>query len=129
MNAFLSLGRWLFAIPFAIFGLFHFLNAENMAMAVPDFLPARVVWVYLTGAGLIAAAVSMLSEKYDKLSSVLLAVMLLVFSLILHMKGAMYGATELAKSTSMGMLLKDMALAGAAMMYAKYQAVDRSVIG
>ena len=124
MNAFLSLGRWLFAIPFAIFGLFHFMNAEGMAGMVPDYMPAKSILVYLSGAGLIAASVSMLMGKYDKLATTLLAIFLLLMVGMMHLQGAMSN-----NPASMPMLLKDLSLAGAAMMYALNYAKDRSVIG
>lgn len=128
MNAFLSLGRWVFALPFAIFGLFHFLNADAMAnYVVPAYLPAKAIWVYLSGAGLIAATVSMLIGKYDKLATTLLGVFLLLLVLMVHLPGAMAGGE--GAQASMSMLLKDLALAGAAMMYALNYAKDKAVIG
>ncbi|MBK8429184.1 MAG: DoxX family membrane protein [Lewinellaceae bacterium] len=128
MNAFLSLGRWVFALPFAIFGLFHFLNADAMAnYVVPAYLPAKAIWVYLSGAGLIAATVSMLIGKYDKLATTLLGIFLLLLVLMVHLPGAMAGGE--GAQASMSMLLKDLALAGAAMMYALNYAKDKAVIG
>ena len=128
MNAFLSLGRWLFAIPFAVFGLFHFMNAQAMAdYVVPAYMPAKIIWVYLSGAGLVAATVSMLIGKYDKLATTLLSVFLLLLVVMVHLPGAMSG-TEMAQN-SISMLLKDTSLAGAAMMYALNYAKDRSVVG
>src|SRR5262245_20337222 len=123
MNAFLSLGRWIFALPFAVFGLFHFMNAGAMAdYIVPAYLPAKAIFVYLSGAGLIAATVSMLIGKYDKLATTLLGIFLLLLVITVHLPGAMSGG-EGAQS-SMSMLLKDMALAGASMMYALNYAKD-----
>ncbi len=128
MNAFLSLGRWLFAIPFAIFGLFHFMNAQAMAdYVVPSYMPAKAIWVYLSGAGLIAAAVSMVTGKFDKLATTLLAIFLLLLVVMVHLSGAMAGGD--GAQASMSMLLKDLSLAGAAMMYALSYAKDRSIIG
>lgn len=128
MNAFLSLGRWLFPVPFLVFGLFHFLSAQAMAeYVVPSYMPAKVVWVYLTGAALIAAAVSMYLGKFDKLASTLLAVFLLLLVLMIHLPGAMSGGE--GAQNSMSMLLKDLGLAAAAMIYANYVAKDRSVVG
>jgi putative oxidoreductase len=129
MNSFLSLGRWLFAIPFAIFGLFHFMNAEAMSQMVPNYMPAKIVFVYLTGLGLIAASISIVTGKLDKLACTLLAIFLLSMVVLMHFSQTMHGATEFAKTMSMTMLLKDISLAGAAMMYAMYQAQDRSYIG
>jgi putative oxidoreductase len=121
MNAFLSLGRWLFMLPFAIFGLFHFMGADGMAGMVPSYLPGGVLWVYLTGAALVAATVSMAIGKYDKLAATLLAVFLLILVLLIHLPGAMAG-----DQSAMSMMLKDIIMAGAAMMYATDRAQDKS---
>jgi uncharacterized membrane protein len=126
MNAFLSLGRWIFPLPFAIFGLLHMMNGQTMAGMVPSYLPMSVFWVYLTGLGMIAAAVSMYIGKYDKLGAALLAIFLLLVVFMIHVPGTM----DPAKSQmAMPMLLKDLGLAGAAMMYAANYAKDRSIIG
>ena len=117
MNGVLNLGKYLYAIPFAIFGVFHFAGAESMAAMAPG----GVVMVYFTGLALLASAVSMLIGKYDKLATTLLGVMLILFAAILHSGSAMAGdATN---------FLKDIALAGAAWMYAANLAKDNSIIG
>ena len=51
-----KIGRFLLAIPMAVFGVLHFMAADNMAPMVP--IPGGVIWVYVTGVALIAAAVS-----------------------------------------------------------------------
>lgn len=127
MNAFLSLGRYFFVIPFAIFGLFHLMKADAMAGMVPSYMPMGVVWIYLTGLGLIASAISILLGKYDKLASTLLSVMLLLFAGMIYLPGAMAGGE--AAQSSLGYLLRDLSHAGAAMLYAANLAKDRSVIG
>ena len=129
MNAFLSHGRWFFAIPFAIFGLLHFMNTEGMSNMVPLYMPAKAVWVYLSGAGLIAASISMVTGKYDKLAATLLSIFLLLMVGLIHLQGAMSSSPTLLRDFSLAMLLKDLGLAGAAMMYALHYAKDRSFIG
>ncbi|GAB4487804.1 MAG: hypothetical protein OHK0019_03390 [Saprospiraceae bacterium] len=124
MNAILSLGRWLFAIPFAIFGLFHFMNGSQMVGAIPNYLPVPYFWVYLSGAGLLAASAAILLGKYDKLAAILLAVELVLFVLLIHLP-ALIGGDQMA----MVSVLKDLALAGGALLYAKFIAQDRSVVG
>lgn len=120
MNAILSIGKYLYAIPFAVFGVFHFMNAQGMAgMAF-----GSTFLVYLTGVALIAATVSMLIGKLDKLAGTLLALFLLLTALLVHLPGAMDG-----QQASMSSLLKDLALAGAAMMYARSVSKDPAVIG
>jgi len=108
-----TLGRFLFAIPFAIFGLFHFMNASDMAAMVP--LPGGEIIVYVTGACLIAAAISIIIGKKDKLATFLLGVFLLLTTLTVHLPGVMADAMDPGPMTN---VLKDLALAGAAWMYA-----------
>ena len=128
MNAFLSLGRWIFPLPFAILGLMNFMNAQTLAEnIVPPYLPMKIVWVYLSGAGFLATAASMYAGKYDKLASSLLAVMLLLIILTVHLPGAMSGTGS--APLSMNMLFKDTGLMAACMLYAQNLAKDRSIIG
>jgi uncharacterized membrane protein len=106
-------GRLLFALPFGIFGILHFMMADNMTGAVPDFIPGGVVWVYMTGIALLAACVSFVIQKEVRLAALLLALMLLIFAFTVHLPGVMSGS-----ETSMPSLLKDVALAGGALILA-----------
>jgi putative oxidoreductase len=49
MDVFIKSGKYLLAIPMAIFGLFHFISGPAMAGMVPEVIPGGVLWVYLTG--------------------------------------------------------------------------------
>ncbi len=122
MKSITGLGKYLFAVPMLIFGVFHFMGANDMAGMVP--LPGGVFWVYLTGAALIAAAISIFIGKLDKLAAVLLALMLLIFVFTIHLGGAMSG-----DQSAVAGFLKDLALAGGALMYAHSMAKDNAVIG
>lgn len=125
MNTFLSLGRWLFSLSFAVLGLMNLLSSKTMVETfVPNYMPAPMAWVILGGVGLVAAALSMVIGKYDKLACTLLGIYLLLMVLLVHLPGAMAGGIS-----AQFLLFKDLALAGAAMMYAQNLAKDRSVIG
>ncbi len=117
MNAIIGLGKYLFAVPFAIFGIMHFIAADGMAAMAPG----GKIMVYITGAAHLAAAISIFIGKLDKLASVLLAVMLLLF-IIPHAQNMAENEAELFN------ILKNIALAGGALLYAS-QAKDDSVIG
>lgn len=120
MNAITNLGKYLFSLPLLVFGAFHFMGLDAMA----SWAPGGKIGVIISGLGLIAASVSMLIGKYDKLAAMLLALMLILFVVLIHSKGAMAG-DQMATSG----LLKDVMLAGAALMYAKTMARDNSVVG
>ena len=105
-----TLGRVLFALPFAVFGINHFMFAEAMKAYVP--IPPQVIWVYITGIALILASLSILINKKAKLASLLLGIMLVIFATSVHLR-ALIGGDQMA----MGQVLKDLSLAGAAFFY------------
>ena len=103
-----TVARLLFAIPFGVFGIIHFISGSEMAGMVP--FPGGVFWVYLVGIALLAAAVSVISGKQTHLALLLLALLLAVFVLTVHIP-AIIGGDQMA----MGSLLKDLSLAGGAL--------------
>lgn len=108
-----SIGRYLFTVPFALFGIMHILMANDMAGLVPSWLPGGVFWVYVTGLALIAAAVSFVTQKHTYLAGLLTAGLMLVFVLTLHLPGVIGG-----DMMAMSGLLKDIGLGGGALLLA-----------
>jgi len=108
MDALPKLGTYLFALPMAVFGIMHFMAGEAMAGMVP--IPGGVIWVYLTGAALLAAAVAIIIGKKAVLAAQLLALFLLLTALTVHLPSLMGG-----DQNAMGQVLKDFALAGGAL--------------
>src|SRR5258708_24216225 len=78
-----TLGRVLFALPFAIFGLSHFFEARAMAGYVP--VPGGVFWVYFTGLALIAGSIGILTKIMGKWAALGLAALLATFILTIHL--------------------------------------------
>ncbi|NHZ86988.1 MAG: DoxX family protein [Planctomycetia bacterium] len=113
MNNLKNVGQIVFAVPFAIFGIMHFMKASDMSGMVPSWVPGGVFWVYVIGLALLVAAISIVSKKQIYLASVLLAVLLFVFILTIHLP-ALIGGDQMA----MPGLLKDMSLAGGALLIA-----------
>ncbi len=119
MNAFLSLGRWLLAIPFVILGLIHFMDAQQLAAMVPNYLPVPMAWSFAAGTGLIATGVSILLGKYDKQMAIFAAVLLILFVVLIHVPAAVEGGYK--NQFAVFNMMKDLALAGGALVYAKYR--------
>lgn len=111
-----KISRYLFAVPFVVFGLFHLMGADNMAGMVP--IPGGAFWVYLTGLAMIAAGVSFIIKKMDYWAGIGLGALLLIYVLSIHVPAMMNAADEMAGQMAMGSILKDLALAGAAFMMA-----------
>ena len=115
-----NVARIIFAIPFIIFGILHFMNASAMSDMVPSFVPGGVFWVYLTGLAMILAGASIIIQKYTHLASKLLAGLLLVFVLTIHLPN-LIGGNMMAISG----LLKDISLAGGALLVASFYPCER----
>ena len=105
-----TLGRYLYAVPFGIFGLMHFVAAGDMAGMVP--LPGGEFWVYLTGVALVLASISIIIQRKARLAGLLLGIMLIIFVIAIHIP-TLVGGDQMA----MASVLKDLALAGAAFTY------------
>lgn len=108
MDALPKVGRFLFAIPMAVFGVFHFLNTQAMVGMVP--IPGGAIWIYVTGVALIAAAAAIMVGQQAVLATRLLAVFLLLTALTVHLPAVMGG-----DQAAMSNVLKDLALAGGAL--------------
>lgn len=110
-----NIGRIVFGIPFVVFGLNHLLGAESMVGMVPSFIPGGIIWIYITGLCEAAAGIAFITKKQIKLAGILLACLMAVYILTIHMPG-LGSQDEMTKIMSMVSLLKDLALAGGALM-------------
>jgi len=101
------IGRMLFAIPFAIFGLNHFLFIDFYIGSVSSFIPLGPYTIILTGIFLIMASLSIIFNKYIKVSTILLSILLLIFILTIHIPALFdpekwrFALIELLKDTSL----------------------------
>jgi len=118
-NASISrIGTILYALVIGFFGINHFLNASGMAAMVPTFFHGGIIWVYLSGAALIAAAIAILINKQTRLAGLLLALFLLIIVLTIHLPAVLQAPDEAASRFPLTNLIKDSGLAAAALMIA-----------
>ena len=74
--------RILFGLGLVAFGLAHFVYPTVTASLVPRWLPAHLVWVYLTGSAFLAAAVAVLIDVRARLAATLAALQIGLFTLL-----------------------------------------------
>ncbi|HTT32006.1 MAG TPA: hypothetical protein VMH48_00250 [Methylomirabilota bacterium] len=79
-----ALGPLFFAIPLAVFGADHFVASKVVASIVPSWIPWHLFWAYFVGVALLAAALSLVTQKHSLLASTLLSAMLFSFVLLIH---------------------------------------------
>lgn len=107
-----------FAVIIAFFGANNILHAKDMASNVPSFLPATKMMVYISGIGFLLAAVAFIIDRYAKLAGYLLALLLLIIVFSVDVPGIFRAINVHVKMIFITNMLKDAALAMAAILIA-----------
>ncbi len=84
LDKIMPFGRLFFAIPLAVFGTEHLVDAADIANVVPRWIPGHLFWVYLVGIALIAAALSITVRIQSLWAASLLGIMFCSFELLIH---------------------------------------------
>jgi len=71
---FLFAGNLGMAVFIIFTGFSHFKFQKGMAMMIPDFIPAKMFWVYITGVIEIAAGIGLMIPSIRELTAVLLII-------------------------------------------------------
>jgi uncharacterized membrane protein len=117
---------FLFAIPVAVFGVEHFLNPDfapgipqdNPALKIPmpSWLPAHVLWIYLTGSIFLLSAIAIITRRYGRTASVLIGATILVIIALVYIPLTIGRAADV--DGGLNYLCIHFALAGSALMLA-----------
>jgi uncharacterized membrane protein YphA (DoxX/SURF4 family) len=113
MKKLTTVGRILFAIPFAIFGINHFLMINYYMGMLTSFVPLGAYTIILTGIMLIAASISIITKVLVKFSTLMLAILLFIFIVTIHIPHLF---TDADKTITIIALLKDISLLGGSLM-------------
>ena len=115
MKKLTSIGRILFAIPFILFGINHFIMLDFYTGMLTSFIPLGPYTIVLTGMILIAVGISIIVKKYIRLSIAILATLLFLFIITIHIPHLIKGIDS---KITLIMLLKDVSLLGGSLMIA-----------
>jgi putative oxidoreductase len=115
MKKITTLGRILFALPFALFGINHLLMTDYYLGMLTSFIPLGAYTIILTGIMLIVASVSIIFKIFVKFSTIMLAILLFAFIVTIHIPHMINDAD---KTVTLITLLKDISLMGGSLMIA-----------
>jgi uncharacterized membrane protein YphA (DoxX/SURF4 family) len=115
MKKITTIGRILFALPFALFGINHFLMTDYYLGMLTSFIPLGAYTIILTGIMLIVASISIITKKFVKFSTILLAILLFMFIVTIHIPHLLHDSD---KTVTLIALLKDISLMGGSLMIA-----------
>jgi uncharacterized membrane protein len=121
------IGRILFALPFGIMGLNHFLMKDIFLGMMSSFIPGGAYTILITGMLLIIASISIMLNKYVKIACVWLAGMLFLFITTIHIPG-LFSVDPETVGLALVELLKDTSLMGGAIMLAVYLETQKEII-
>jgi uncharacterized membrane protein len=125
MKKITTLGRILFAIPFALFGINHFLMTDYYIGVLTSFVPLGAYTIILTGIMLIAASISIITKKFVRFSTIMLAILLFIFIVTIHIPHLF---TDADKTITIIALLKDISLMGGSLMIAGIYSEEEKLI-
>jgi uncharacterized membrane protein len=94
------IARILFAVSLPMIGLSHFFYTPATVALVPAWLPARVAWAYLTGAGDIVAGIAVLFAIFPRLAATMEAGMLGIITLLVWGPGLVTKPTDRLQITA-----------------------------
>lgn len=115
MKKITTVGRILFALPFGVFGINHFLMMDYYMGMLTSFIPRTGFIMILTGIMLILASISIMTRKFVKISTILLSVLLFTFIVTIHLPHLINGVDT---TPTLIALLKDISLMGGSLMIA-----------
>ncbi len=125
MKTFTTIGRLLFAIPFALFGINHFLMTDYYVGMLTSFIPLGAYTIILTGIMLIVVSISIITKKFIKQATLILAFLLFIFITTIHIPHLFNGPD---KTATLIALLKDISLMGGSIMLAGVYSDDEKKI-
>jgi putative oxidoreductase len=107
-------GRILFALPFVLFGINHFVMVNWYLGTFTSFIPLGPFTIMLTGFLMIVTGICIILNKYVRVSALTLAGLLLIFILSIHIRHLLNPESD--KALTWITLLKDISLMGASLM-------------
>ncbi len=90
----IRIARILFAVSLIPIGLSHIVYLKETVALVPAWLPFRVGWAYLTGAGQMLCGIGVLFSMYPRVAAMTEAGMLSLFTLLVWCPAILAGPTK-----------------------------------
>ncbi len=78
------IGRCVFAFALIVFGIQHFMYAKFIATLITSWIPGKLFWTFLTGVGMIAVALAIITRIYARFACLILAAMFFLWLVVLH---------------------------------------------
>ncbi len=115
-----TVGRVLFALPFGVLGVNHFVMYDFYLGQLTSFIPGGGFSIMLTGAVLIIASIAIIFKKFIPIACWVLAGFLALFILAIHIPHLLYSTDVYQTKDALIELFKDTSLLGGSIMIAAF---------
>lgn len=109
-------GRFFFTSLFLLSGITHFTNVPYYMSLMPDTVPYKLFWIWLSGVVELAGASMILFNWKPRLGGWLLFAFLLPVTVVVHGYEMLYAQNETIRALQQAHFLKGFALMGAALL-------------
>jgi len=120
----IGLARFFLGIPIAFFGVEHFLHPEfapgvPLIKLTPVWIPAHLLWGYLTGAVFVVTGLSLVVNREARLAATLLGLMILLLVLVIYVPIVVTNPSDIGNG--LNSLVDTLLLSGSALAFAGAQ--------
>ncbi len=113
-------GRVLFTLIFFLSGITHFTGAEGYVRLMPESIPFRLFWVWISGVVELVGAAMILFDKQARLGAWLIAIFLIPVTIVVHGVAMANAADEQMRAIQMSFFLKGITMTGAALLMTQF---------
>lgn len=114
--AFGLIGRVLFTSLFFLSGLTHFTNVPYYVDLMPEEIPLKLLWIYVSGVVELVGAALILVNVRPRLGAWLIVLFMVPVTFAVHGYEMLYAETEALRAAQQAHFLKGLALTGAALL-------------
>ncbi len=106
---------YMLAVVLICLGIFHLAKPYDLLVYIPMSLIGGITWVYFVGVCFILVGISFVINQYVKITSYLLAALLIIIILAIHVPNALNAGMVEMRTFAIINILKDTAIAGFAL--------------
>lgn len=120
-------GRFLFTSLFLLSGITHFTNVPYYMSLMPDAVPYKLFWIWLSGVVELAGASMILFNWKPRLGGWLIIAFLLPVTVVVHGYEMLNAQNETIRALQQAHFLKGFALMGAALLITQIGVSQRKI--
>lgn len=113
-------GRLLFTLIFFLSGVTHFTGSDGYVSLMPESIPFRLFWVWISGVVELVGAAMILFDRSARLGAWLIVLFLIPVTFIVHGYAMVTADTEQMSAIQLSFFLKGLTMTGSALLISQF---------